>query len=500
MRRAIGLALAMALSGMAANAPAADLPARIQALIDDSPAARTAFWGIRIVDLQTGATLADLNGDRFFVPASNTKLFTTALALARLGPDFRYETRVVAEAPPDGSGTVRGLRLIGGGDPNLSARAIPYVHSTGPAAGNPLQAIEELADQVVARGVLRVEGGITGDDTAYIREPYPDGWAADDGIWEYGGAVSALAVNDNAFALSVRPGQRAGALASLSLSPAVEFYAIDNRVQTTGAGARRIRIDREPGSRQLRVWGTIPAGDPGETSLLGISEPAWYAALALQDALERRGVAVAGGPHARHLFASEIADLAKGPAPQPQTGVELARRISPPLVESLRITGKVSQNLHAELTLRAVARARRGIGSRQAGIEEMREFLEEAGIGKNAYNLVDGSGLARLNLVTPAAVVRLLTHMWGLPSREDWAGLLPIAGEDGTLAYRFRGSPAAGRIRAKTGTLSHVSALSGYAERRGGGRLAFAILVNNYHGSPAEIRGAMDRICSLLVE
>lgn len=499
MRRTAAAVLALALAA-ASHAGAAELAARIRAAIANSPTSRGAFWGIRIVDLATGAAVFDLHGDRFFVPASNTKLFTTALALARLGPDFRYQTRVVAAAAPDASGAVRGLRLVGGGDPNLSARAIPYVHSGAPEAGDPLQAIEDLADQVAARGVLRVEGGITGDDTAYVHEPYPEGWAADDGIWEYGAAVSALAVNDNAFRLSIRPGERAGALARLSLSPALEFYAIDNRVRTTSGGERRIRIDRQPGSRQLRVWGTIPAGDAGENPLLGVSEPALYAALALRDALERHGIVVTGAPGVRHVFPEEVADLARGPAPGPEPGVELARRISPPLVEDLRITGKASQNLHAELTLRAVARARRGIGSRQAGGEEMRIFLEDAGIQKDLYNLVDGSGLARLNLVTPAAVVRLLTYMWSSAAREDWVSLLPVAGEDGTLAYRFRGSPAAGRIRAKTGTLAHVSALSGYAERPGGERLAFAILVNNFHGSPLEIRGAMDRICSLMVE
>lgn len=488
------MALAFALS-----ASAQQLPARIHAAIDGSPVARGAFWGIRIVDLDTGAVLFDLNPDRFFVPASNAKLFTTALALARLGPGYRYETLVLAETRPDASGTARGVRLVGGGDPNLSPRAIPY--RTGAAEGNPLQAIEELADQVVARGVRRVEGGITGDDTAYLWEPYPEGWAAEDTIWEYGAAVSALAVNDNAFTLRLRPGERPGQLARLTLSPPLEYYEIDNRVRTVARGGeRRIRIDREPGFRQLRLWGTLPAGDKGYGTLLAIDEPARYAALALKDALERRGVAVSGGVQVRHMFSNQVPDPALGPAPVPQPGTELARRVSAPLVEDLRITAKVSQNLHAEMNLRAVARIRRGIGSRQAGIEEMRLFLDEAGIGRTSYNLVDGSGLARLNLVTPAAMSRLLTYMWKLPVREHWLSLLPVGGEDGTLAHRFQQGSAAGRIRAKTGTLTGVSALSGYAEPRRGGHLAFAILVNNYNGAAGEIRSVMDRICSLMVE
>lgn len=179
---------------------------------------------------------------------------------------------------------------------------------------------------------------------------------------------------------------------------------------------------------------------------------------------------------------------------------KLARRESAPLLEDLRITAKVSQNLHAELILRAVARARRAIGTREAGLEEMEAFLDEAGIARGTYSFHDGSGLGRLNLVTPAAVVRLLRYMWGSRERENWLGLLPIGGQDGTLADRFAGIPAARRIRAKTGSLSHVAALSGYAESRDGRRLAFAIMVNNYNGSPGEIRGIIDQVCSLMVE
>jgi D-alanyl-D-alanine carboxypeptidase/D-alanyl-D-alanine-endopeptidase (penicillin-binding protein 4) len=488
-----------ALLACALAACGAELPEKIQAAIDASPVARNAFWGIRIVDLDSGAVLYDLNAGRFFVPASNTKLFTTALGLMRLGPDYRYRTTVLAGRAPDAAGAVPDLRLVGGGDPNLSARAIPY--RTGPITGDPLAAVEDLADQLVARGVRRVNGGIIGDDTAYVWAPFPDGWSIDDPLWEYGAPVSALTLNDNAFTLSVRPGERAGDLARVALEPGLEFYRIDNRVRTVAAGGpRRLQIDREPGSRQLRLWGTLPLGDEGRTTLLGIDDPAAYAASALARALARRGVAISGGVRAEHLFPNQIEDLAKGPVPAPPAGIELARRESAPLFEDLRITAKVSQNLHAELTLRAVARARRGIGSREAGLEEMRTFLDEAGIDRAAYNFADGSGLARLNLVTPAAVVQLLRYMWASPARENWSAILPVAAGDGTLANRFSGTAAAGRIRAKTGSLSHVSALSGYAARAGGGRLAFAILVNNYNGSTAEVRGAMDKICSLIVE
>jgi D-alanyl-D-alanine carboxypeptidase/D-alanyl-D-alanine-endopeptidase (penicillin-binding protein 4) len=489
------------LAACAAALAAQDLATQIQRAIDASPAARAAFWGIRIVEAAGGATLYEQNAHRFFVPASNTKLFTTALALTRLGAEYRFTTSVRAAAPPDAQGRLRGdLVFYGGGDPNLSARAIPY--RTGPQEGNPLRAIEELADKLVAAGLRRVEGGVVGDDTFYVWSPYAEGWAVDDPQWEYGAPVSAIAINDNAFTLSMLPGARAGEPAHVTLTPPLELYRLDNRVRTVARGERRrVTLDRDPGGMQLRLWGTFPAGGEAWEQLLGIEDPALYAALALRDALASRGVAITGDARARHLFPNQVEDLTEAPAPEPPPGVELARLVSAPLVEDLRITDKVSQNLHAEMALRAVGRARRNVGSREAGLEEMKSFLAEAGVEPDGFYFRDGSGLSRLNLVTAATVVKLLQHMYATPAREAWVNLLPVSGQDGTLRSRFTGTPAAGRVQAKTGTLSHVSALSGYAARRDGQTIVFSILVNNYHPRhSSEVRGVMDRICTLMVE
>lgn len=495
-----GAAALAAASILAGSLQAASLADRIERLLDSSAVVRSAFWGIRVVELDGGRTLYETNPERFFVPASNTKLFTTALALTRLGPDFRFQTRVLADSAPDAAGCVRGpLILAGGGDPNLSGRAIPY--RMGLSASAPLGPVEDLANQVAARGVRRVLGGIVGDDSWYVRQPYPEGWAIDDPLYEFGAPVSALSINDNTVELAVRPGTRPGDPASISLDPPVEYYAIDNRVRTAPAGTpRRIRLERDPGSRQVRLWGDISPRDRGESFPLGIEDPAEYAALAFRQALEARGIVVEGGVSTRHLFPSGVPDSRDVPEPGDSGAVELARRVSAPLIEDLRITDKVSQNLHAELALRAVGRARRGAGSLEAGLAEMEDFLAEAGIEAGSYSFNDGSGLARLNLVSPAAVVRLLTFMFRSPSRESWISLLPVAGQDGTLSSRFGDGPGAGRIFAKTGTVTHVSALSGYARRPDGAWLAFSILVNNYNGRAAEVRGVMDRICTLMVE
>jgi len=492
---------AAALVLLGAQLCAAALPESIQKLIDSSPAARTAFWGIQIVDLATGKTLYELNPDHYFVPASNAKLFSAALSLTRLGADFTFLTRVFAPSAPDEQGRIRGpLRLAGGGDPNLSARAIPY--RMGPVTGNPLAAIEDLAGQIAARGVKRVEGDIIGDDTWYLWQPYAAGWSIDDPQSDDGPPISALTLADNVISLFVRPGASAGDVASLSLLPAIEFYRIENRVRTVAAGGeRRIHFQRIPGSRDAQLFGTIPLRDRGQELLISVEDPAQFAAQALRTALQQRGVMVDGTATAEHQYPAELADLALAAAPPSPNGIELARHVSAPLIEDLRVTAKVSQNLHAELALRAVGRARRNVGSFEAGMAEMKSFLTEAGIDAGGYNLMDGSGLSRLDLVTPSTVLKLLRYMYASPMREKWISILPVAAQDGTLSSRFGATPAAGRVYAKTGTLSHVSALSGYLQRPDGGWVAFSILVNNYGTkSAAEVRGVMDRICNLILE
>jgi serine-type D-Ala-D-Ala carboxypeptidase/endopeptidase (penicillin-binding protein 4) len=491
------LALALAL---AASLTAATLPERIERLIAASPAAHTAFWGIKVVDLPTGKTLYEQNAAHFFVPASNAKLFTTALALTRLGPDFTFQTRVIADQPPDTNGRIAGsVRLLGGGDPNLSSRTIPY--KPGPVTGNPLVALQELADQVAAQGVKRIDGDIVGDDTWYVWQPYASGWSVDDPRSDDGAPISALTVNDNVFTLNILAGAGAGDLAGLTLNPPVEYYNIDNRIRTVPAGGeRRIHSERVPGSLDLHIWGTIPMRDREQETLLGIEDPALFAAKALKQLLEQHGITVTGAAVARHLYPHELASLTQAPEPLADTGTELARHTSAPLLEDLRVTDKVSQNLHAEMALRAVGRMRRNVGSFEAGREEMRAFLAEVGVEAGGYNLVDGSGLSRLDLVTPSAVVKLLQYMYDSREREDWVSLLPIGGKDGTLGSRFADIPAAHRIHAKTGSLSHVSALSGYAERLNGRWVAFSILVNNYNGPAGDVRNVMDRICALIME
>lgn len=501
----------LALHFCAGSCLAADLERRIAAVLENKPAG-IGTAGISVADAATGATLYALNEDRLFLPASNLKLFTAALALDRLGPDYRFRTRVLLEPSGD-------LVLVGSGDPSLSGRLYPYRKDTPP--GPPLDPIEDLAAQIVARGVRRIEGDILGDDRLFPWIPYPPSWSADDTEREYGAPVSALSLDDNTVAITIQPGERPGDHASMSMSPAVEFLTVDHRV-VTGPRAPSsssssspiqpaIHLRQVPGSRQWIVTGSIPAGHAPVTEFIPVNDPAAFAARSLYDALTRRGVAIRGRPVARHR--------APGMEYVKPTGEEVAFRVAPPLVELLRVVEKVSQNLHAELILREVGRVVREDGTHdgtregttESGLAEMAVFLKSieslpAPGRVPEARIDDGSGLGRNTLVTPRLITRLLSREYASKDRDLWISLLPAGGEDGTLEHRLCCVNDSRGIRAKTGTLSRAIALSGYAfgsppdPKKNAGPLAFSILVNDFSAPPSEVRAWVDKIALALLE
>ena len=494
--RLFALTLATALI---AHPAGIDLATKLDRFIEASAPLSRAFVGMRVVRLSDGRVLYAHNADRLFVPASNMKLFTTALALSKLGPDYRLSTQVGSEFPIAADGTLPGdLELIGGGDPSLSGREYPYRNHAPAGAVYSFRAIDELADQVVARGLKRVDGNIVGDDSRYVWEPQPGGWSSDSAMREYGAPVSALVVDDNTFALTLYPGARAGDSARLSLAPAFENFIIDNRVTTTEHGPRRIEVYRSPTGRELHLWGSIPKGDPGYREELAVGDPALYAAQVFREALERRGVSIQGEAVARHRFPDEA--LNDTQVALPHVSVLLAERHSPPLLQLLQVVDKVSQNLHAESLLREVAVAAGHPGSREAGLAAMQEFLTAIGVSNREYQFTDGSGLSRATLVSPSALTALLVYMNRSAYRENWLSLLPIGGVDGTLGSRFAEHPEAQAIHAKTGTLDHVKSLSGYADTHSHGLVAFSLMVNNFEEPSAEVTRAFDALVLVLLE
>ncbi len=347
---------------------------------------------------------------------------------------------------------------------------------------------------LLARGLKRIDGNVVGDDTRYVWEPQPGPWSSDSATQEYGAPVSALILHDNTFALTLRPGAQPGDSARITLTPPFENFVIDNRVVTVERGDRKIETYRSASGRELHIWGTIPKGDAVYTQELAIGDPALYAAEVLRSALLERGVSIRGDAVARHRFPDEAAS-----APL-QLNVLLAEHHSPPLFELLQVVDKVSQNLHAEMFLREAAVASGKPGSRDDGLLAMSEFLSGIGILGEEYQFTDGSGLSHNTLVSPTAITKLLAHMNASPNREEWLSLLPIGGEDGTLASRFAGRPEARAIRAKTGTLDHVKTISGYAETSANGRVAFSLLVNNFEEPGAGVTKTIDELVLALLQ
>jgi D-alanyl-D-alanine carboxypeptidase/D-alanyl-D-alanine-endopeptidase (penicillin-binding protein 4) len=488
MRALLALLLAIPLS-------AADLGSRLDQIIDSASALSHAFVGMRVVRLSDGRVLYARNSERLFVPASNMKLFTTALALSKLGAEYRLSTQIGAEVPIDADGALHGdLELVGGGDPSLSGREYPYRSHAAPLTVYSFRAMDGMADQLVARGLKRVEGNIVGDDSRYVWEPQPGPWSSDSATREYGAPVSALILHDNTFALTLRPGAHAGDLARISLTPPFENFVIDNRVLTTDRGARKIEFYRSASGSELHVWGVIPKSDAGYVTELAVGDPALYTAEVLRASLLGRGISIRGDAVARHRFPDETTPPASPPS------VLLAEHRSPPLFDLLQVVDKVSQNLHAEMFLREAAVASGRSGSRESGLAAMDEFLASAGIANDEHQFTDGSGLSRDTLVSPAAITKLLAHMNQSPHREEWLSLLPIGGEDGTLGSRFAGHPEARVIRAKTGTLDHVKTLSGYADTPAYGRVAFSLLVNNFEEPGPGVTKAIDEMALALLQ
>jgi len=488
-----------------------DLGARLATRINmvrlQDPRAQHAIWGISVVDLATSASLYAENADKLFQPASNTKLFTTATALALIGAEYKFVTTVESENPPDNLGRIAGdLVLVGRGDPNLSGRVLPYARRTERLTPH-TRFLDELVDQVAAAGVKVIDGDIVGDDSYFIYERYGEGWAQDDLMWDYGAPVSALTVNDNLLFASIKPGERAGDQALLTLDPYVNYYAVRNLVTTTAASrVRNIGILREPGSLDLTFWGTIPIGDLGDDEALAIEDPASANAEFFRTLLEQRGIVVHGKSRARHsqpwqYTPPQINQPLVAPNPPPPARVILAQHQSASLIEDLRVINKVSQNLHVEILLRLLGKLHGVSGSLSGGLDAEKKFLtEQVQIDPAEFALHDGSGLSRSGLATPHAFTQLLRYASAQPWAAQFRDTLPIAAEDGSLSTRFKGTFAADHVEAKTGQLGEVNSLSGYGRTRRGHNVAFSIIVNHHTLGNNRARQMIDDIVNAILE
>lgn len=468
---------------------------RFSARVDvalSNPAAGKGEWGLLIADAATGETLYARNDDKYFVPASNMKLFTTALALSKLGVDYKFQTTLETRGTISGDGTLSSdLFLVGRGDPNLSNRKFPF-NLKEEFDGPPEKVLAELADKLVAKGVKQIKGDVVGDDSYFPREPYPDGWEIGDMVWEYGAAISAVVIDDNTATLTLTPGLLAGDSVKAEIAPATPDFYVENDVVTSASEVKSdLTLTREPGAQLVVVRGTLPANSAPRKLILAVHEPALHAASVLQKLLTDRGVKITGNPRAVHV--PEV------PADTTPRAI-LAEHISIPLGDSVKLVNKISQNLHTEMLLRTAAR-QSGLWAKPEDLMKFPvDFYAAAGIAPDDVIQTDGSGLSRHDLVTPRAIVALLKYAQTQPWFPPYFASLPVAGVDGTLEDRMRTTIAAGRIHAKTGSVEHVRTRSGFAETPNGRTLIFSFLSNNQGGKNHEANDALDALCVAMLE
>ena len=441
--------------------------------------------GIKVTSLETGRVLFEENANKLLRPASNMKLYTVAAALDRLSPDYRFVTSVYANEKPNDKGVVKGdLTIYGRGDPSIAARF---------RSGDYFKGIDDLATRIAAAGVKKVEGDLVGDESYFTGPQYGSGWEWEDLQWYYGAEVSALTVNDNALDLFVKPGAKVGDAAVITTGPPDPLLRIVNKVVTGPNKTKRdLNAYRGLAADELEITGSIALDDKGYTGGIGISHPALLFVYLLRASLAQRGVTIKGKTRTidsrsggsivpRGLLS--LVNLHSGLEP-----VEITSMPSVPFSIIAANTLKPSQNLYTEIILRTlgtvVLRPDNSANidriSESDGIEVVRTFLREAGLNPSSLVLTDGSGLSRNDMVTAEATNQLLTYMHRHRYASVFRDALPIAGVDGTLRNRFKGTPAENNLRAKTGTLSSASSLSGYVRDAAGEELAFSIMVNNF--------------------
>jgi len=465
MRFALPLAVAFAL--LSSPALHAEAPLDDPAIILAEAGAGTR-WGMVVTDAE-GREVIAIDPDGRYMPASNTKVFTTAAAMWRMAD---------GSFPDAGNGgvVVQLERLPGGGVPDLVLKGRGDARLSSAVRGCLVDCLIDLANQLAPK-VRRVRD-VIGDDTAFPDQRWSPGMSWNNIPTSSGTGISALTVDDNEIAATVTPGP-IGSPPKVDLAT---YYRVDNHAVTVAGDQEDLSYDRAPNGRTLVLSGTIGSEAKPATLQLGVDDPADYAAWRMAALLKSLGVSVTGESRARHrpLMPSDDPEL-RGDAPvvRPEDHANVVGGlVPPPLAEDITIINKASQNVHAELLLRRLGLIA-GIGSIADGQVIVRAMLDQAGVPAHAVSLSDGSGMSTYNRVSPRGMTTLLRWI----GRQSWGGAwrdtLPIGGVDGTLARRFAGTPLAGKIFAKTGTLNATNALAGYLVAASGRELTFAIYAND---------------------
>lgn len=450
-----------------ANAAQASLLDSVEAILSAAPAGTR--YGLMVTTLD-GRELLAIAPDQRFMPASNTKIFTTVAAYHRLS-QLQDAARGTGVRLEPAKGKRVDVVLEGGGDPDLSS-ASDCTH----------QCLATLADAVAV--TTRVVHDIVGDASFYPDERWTPGMSWNNMPFTWGTAIGALVVDDNEAPITIAPGE-VGARPKITGNG---FFTIRNDAITVEGVANTIDLWRNPGSSELRVSGTIGSENETRDYDLGIDDPALYAAFQLKRLLEERGVKVTGAVRSSYRPLSPLDDPVKrGEAPVATEAEEpmLMKLPASPIADDVRVINKVSQNLHASLMLRRLGKLA-GSGSIADGRAQVSETVRAAGVGEGGWFLADGSGMSSYNRVTPRTTATLLQWVAGQPWGEAWRATLPVGGIDGTLARRYGDTGLNGRIFAKTGSINASRALSGYMEAASGQMLVFSAFANDI---PPDVEG-----------
>ena len=449
-------------------APSAALARRLTPLLDAPPFDR-GLWGIAIVN-PSGRLVFERNSDRLFVPASAAKLAVAATAAALLPDDYRFRTSTYA-AGTVVDGVLQGdLVLYGRGDPTLSA-----------------DAFDALADSLRAHGVARITGDVIGDASWFDSVTVHPSWETYDLMWWYAAPVTALGYNGNTVDVTVVPGS-VGEAPIITLSPDLGLVHFQNFARTVAPGAARtFDFYRRPGTNEIWAAGDLPVDTRPWSDNIAVADGPLWSAAAFVRALRDHGIGVGGT--ARATFDPAATAAARNAPP-------LAELLSPPLDSVLRPILTMSHNWYAEMLLRTLGREFGSGGSFEGGVAVERRFLiDSLGVDSTEFQLVDGSGLSHHDVVAPRAFVTLMRGIREHPRGARFLAAMTVPGEHGTLRTRFRFTPAAGLVRAKTGSIANTNTLVGYLELRHGGYWTYAIQLNN-HLVPT--RAALRRIDAIV--
>jgi len=438
----------------------------------------SAQWGVEVLSLDRGDVLYERNSGRVYMPASNNKILTSCAALIRLGPDFRYKTRIATNGQIMEGALHGNLIVIGSGDPSNAPRFL---------SGDPFRNFTEWAGVLKQAGVSSIQGDIIGDDGVFQEQMLGTGWEWDDLGFSSAAPVNALQFNENLATIEITPAATENASAVVRLLPLDGYVSITSKVLTGPPESEtHIRIDWAESGEAVTLTGAIPIGSKPVDRTIAVRLPTLYYLTALKHALQESGIDVT---HCNLI-------VVRG-AGTPSSTI-LLEHASPPLIEIIRQLLKVSQNLYSETLVRTLGAVVRKDGSFAQGKEVVEEALATMAVEKGSYAYVDGSGLSRMNLVSADALVRIFKYMYRHKLFPQFYDALPVGGVDGTIASRMKGTRAENNVHAKTGSISNVRALSGYVRTADGEMLAFSFLANNFLASSRSAEFVMDSALELL--